>query len=156
MFGGGGDPCGEGKGDGGAAALTVESFGRTGAALAFFLGGGVWVADSVIVSIPCIMPSVSYDRFLAKRSTASMRPTDLEGPAPSSDLTRRHPLPPITSSSCKRSSASSLSRKVAREPFGKTRGNWRNEGGNGAFKSGYFCGSWGVEGVGRVGNGMGA
>jgi hypothetical protein len=130
MFGGGGDPCGEGKGEGGAAALTVESFGSTGAALAFFLGGGVWVACSVIVSIPCIIPSLSYDRFLAKRSTASTRPTDLEGPAPSSDLTRCHPLPPITSSSCEISSVSSLSRKVAREPFGNTRGNWQKEGGN--------------------------
>src|SRR6266446_363611 len=118
MIGGGGERCGEGKGEGGAAALTVESFGGTGAALAFFLGGGVWAAGSVIVSIPCIIPSLSYDRFLAKRSTASMRPTDLEGPAPSSDLTRHHPLPPMTSSSCERSSASSLSRKVAREPFG--------------------------------------
>jgi len=59
MFGGGGDPCGEGKGDGGAAAFTVESLGSTGAGLAFFLGGGVWLVGSAIVSMPCIMPSLS-------------------------------------------------------------------------------------------------
>ena len=133
---GGGDPWGDGKGDGGAAAFTVESGGST-VPLAFFRGGGTLEAVLDWTSMPSIKSSELCARFFPYRSTASASPTTILSCCPSSGLIIRHPTPDTTScSSCMSSSPISPSRNVARAPFGNTRGNFRNECGRLACKSG--------------------
>lgn len=133
MVSGGGDPWGEGKGEGGAAAfmlliLAVESCG-SGVLRAFFLGGAVDPTPEVD-STPSIRLSSVRERFLPNRSTASARSTTLLLSLVSSRLSNLHPFPPTTScSSCISVPTPSPSWKVARWPPGNTRGKLRRLGG---------------------------
>lgn len=56
MLSGEGEPCGDGRGEGGAAAFTVEICGK-GAALAFLRGGGTVELEPEGTSIPSIKSS---------------------------------------------------------------------------------------------------
>lgn len=95
--------------------------------------------------------SSSHARFFPYRSTASASPTT--GSGGSSRRNIRHPSP---RESCSSSFAPSPSLNVAREPPGKTRGNWRKLLGNVACSSGYSLGSVGSVGEGKGGNWIGA
>ena len=57
MFSGGGDPCGEGNGDGGAADVNAVAMGGGGAGFARFRGG-TCVANPAVDSIPSIILSL--------------------------------------------------------------------------------------------------
>jgi len=125
-----GEPRGDGKGDGGAAALTVDMGGGAGAGLAFFRGGE---ERALVSSTPSIMFSLC-DRFLPYRSSASAKPTTFVDSASTSRLSIAQPFPLASScSSCISSSVPSPSRKVARVPPGKTSGNCRSDFGKGAL-----------------------
>lgn len=76
MFSGEGEPCGEGKGDGGAAGVSAVTANGGGAGLTFFRGGALFESP-LVDSMPSIILSLLYDLFLAYRSIASLRPTSL-------------------------------------------------------------------------------
>lgn len=134
MVSGGGDPWGEGSGDGGAAAFIVDIWGSI-VPRAFFLGGGTEELGPPVTSTPSIKLSTFNDRFLPNRSTASLRFTMGVLSPLSSLLTICHPDPPTTSSSTS-SSPASPSRNVARVPFGNSKGKCLKDCGKGAFRRG--------------------
>lgn len=135
MLSGDGEPCGEGKGDGGAAVFIGGIWAR-GAGFAL-LRGGVLVTSPGMASMPSIMLSLLKDLFLPYRSIASVRPISFCASLVSSLLNIRHPTPETSSSSsCISSSPASPSRNVARAPPGKRRGNSRRDRGRCAWRRG--------------------